>query len=809
VRYDDGDNHIYYSHYSYDAGGTLVSAQVNDGRPRKVTYLNDVSGQVLRRDEKDLIEPTTTEPNKGGDPHEIWFRFGGKQMGYVGNNGTLATGYQDSIDSRTAPTSTTAFRGGTNFGNAAVDFDLSVDPITSYNQGSGYGSYTVRGGETLSSIAANLWGDASLWYKLAEANGLSATASLAAGQTLTVPSGVMKSTHNASTFKPYDPSATMGDTSPTTPKPQKANKCGIVGAIMLAAVAIAVSAVIAPWATGLITAQLGGLGLGAGATATLGAVAGGAVAGAAGSVASQAVGLATGLQQGGFSWKGVAMAAISGGMGAGVGKLLPMPQLGGSSFLADAARGVAGNVASQGISIRLGLQKRFDWAGVAVAGAVSGAVGWMNSRLADAGIGALAGTGAAGQVTFGNAANQIVSGAAGALAGAAVRTIATGTSFGDNVLAALPQVIGATIGQALSNHVLGAPPAMGGPLEPIDEAYAQPDIVVVAPSFWERVRATMGNLVSSVIDMPGRIAHSINGWWGGNDRQPAVTIRPATGGRPPYVGGVARANSSVGNFISRQLSNPNSATASGLRTIFPAATLVVVAANNPTQASEFSMGVLLGDLAPGNSGATQAGQVVGGFVPVADARDIGAAAWGAVRGQSGSLPNLGIAIIGAVPVVGDAAKSILRNADEVTSAVGGARRAEIGPDVTRMDPRNIRFTQYSVSTRFSGPYTIDGTANALRAGTINADQVGSPMRLVLHEGQYWSLDNRRLAAFNTAGIDDVPVRITSLDSPAVMREFRQKFNPVAGEGRYAVIVDGLRERQHAEAVLRQHGLLRR
>jgi hypothetical protein len=73
----------------------LVSAQINDGRNRSVSYTQDMSGQVLRRDEQDNVSTQ-------GDPHEIWYRFGGKQMGYVGNNGTTDVDYAASIAQRTA-----------------------------------------------------------------------------------------------------------------------------------------------------------------------------------------------------------------------------------------------------------------------------------------------------------------------------------------------------------------------------------------------------------------------------------------------------------------------------------------------------------------------------------------------------------------------------------------------------------------------------------------------------------------------------------------------------------------------------------
>ncbi|HYD38919.1 MAG TPA: LysM peptidoglycan-binding domain-containing protein, partial [Allosphingosinicella sp.] len=213
------------TYFGYDASGALTSVSVQDGRPRGVTIVNDGNGQAIRRDESDYNW-------NQGDPHEIWFRFGGKQLGYTGNNGTLDTDYQTSIDNRTRTPGNGAFRFGQGWGTAHADFDLSGEAINSYGQGSAGGSYTVRTGDSLSSIAASLWGDSSLWYKLAEANGMSAANALVEGQRLTIPAGILKSQHNAGTLRPYDPGEAIGDVSPTTPQPQRAaprrgGRCGI------------------------------------------------------------------------------------------------------------------------------------------------------------------------------------------------------------------------------------------------------------------------------------------------------------------------------------------------------------------------------------------------------------------------------------------------------------------------------------------------------------------------------------------------------------------------------------------------------
>ncbi|MEP9401909.1 hypothetical protein, partial [Sphingomonas sp. VNH70] len=105
-----------------------------------------------------------------------------------------------------------------------------------------------------------------------------------------------------------------------------------------------------------------------------------------------------------------------------------------SGVLAGIGRGVLGNVLTQGTSLALGLQRRFDFVGLAVAG-VAGGVGDV---VSDGKTGTW---------------RQIKAGAASAIAAAATRSIATGTSFGDNVLAVLPDVIGSTIGRVVGNMV--------------------------------------------------------------------------------------------------------------------------------------------------------------------------------------------------------------------------------------------------------------------------------------------------------------------------------------------------------------------
>ena len=436
--------------YFYSAGGFLQKASISDGRSRTVTFTNDQNGQVIRRDERDGKYTT-------GDPHEVWYRFGGKEMGYVGNNGTLNTDHEKSITNRTATQGQGAFRNGSTYGSSYSDFDQSYAAINSFSQGSQNGTYTIQAGDTLQGIAANLWGDASLWYKLAQVNGMTGENQLIEGQSLVVPTGVTRSTNNASTFKPYNPGETIGDLNPTTPEPPKAakkKKCGVLGAILLVVVAVVVTIATAGAAAGALgtvgggvfggigtafTGGIGALGLGTGVTG----IAVGAASAAVGSIVSQAVGVATGIQDK-FSWKSVGLAAISGGLGvSGIADIANT----GNAVVNGAINGATSSMITQGIGVVTGLQDKFSWAGVAAAG-VSGAVSSGIGKWAgEKGHSIAKGIGLTGDAEMKVAAAigaTIVSGAS-ALANAATRSAIDGTNFGDAIIASIPDVVGSAI----------------------------------------------------------------------------------------------------------------------------------------------------------------------------------------------------------------------------------------------------------------------------------------------------------------------------------------------------------------------------
>jgi hypothetical protein len=81
-----------------------------------------------------------------------------------------------------------------------------------------------------------------------------------------------------------------------------------------------------------------------------------------------------------------------------------------------------------------------------------------------------------------------------------------------------------------------------------------------------------------------------------------------------------------------------------------------------------------------------------------------------------------------------------------------------------IDPSTVRFSQSSVSPTFSAGGTINDLAEGLGNGTINPADV-PPIRVVQQGEDLVSLDNRRLLAFQMAGVD-VPYVMASPEEAA-------------------------------------------
>jgi len=357
--------------YDYDQNGNLTGITDSTKPANDRVFVNDGNGTVLQ----------TTQ--------------GGKVLRNLIVNGEVLGQYGVGID---------ADKPRDDDGNPVFKQITALDPnfraIDSNFPAASIGSYQVQAGDTLQGIARSAYGDSSLWWKVAQANGITGNSDLRVGQTLTLPSSAGLGHNNVGTFRPFDPSTIVGDTTPNLPSPQGSD-CGGLGLLLVVIIAIAVTAITdgaaAPEAEAAVDSY-------AASEATLAAenVAEGvdaldtfattftqvsgqlsplvefgvpAAAAAAGSIASQAFAVATGISKK-FDWNQVGLAAIGGGVG---GELRGWNLFDAGEKVANAAvRQALGNAITQKVAVVTHLKDHFKWIDVAAAaagGAVSELVG--------------------------------------------------------------------------------------------------------------------------------------------------------------------------------------------------------------------------------------------------------------------------------------------------------------------------------------------------------------------------------------------------------------------------------------------------
>jgi len=261
-------------------------------------------------------------------------------------------------------------------------------------------TYTWSAGDTLRGVAQTVYGDANLWWVIADANGVSQEDPPEAGSVIRLPS-LTRSTNGAGTGAVYNAGRIVGDTTPEAiapPIPSEGD-CAFFAQAIIIVIAIVVTIITsgataealasaapevfgAEAAAGAGVAEAGAAGAGAAGAGAAGAgvatvapnaaalAVGGAVGGAVGSIVSQGAAMALGLQQS-FSWKQVGIAAIGGAVGGGLKTVNPF----GSAVLNAAA----GNLLTQGLAVATGLQQHFDWRSVA-ASAIAAPIGQLVSE---------------------------------------------------------------------------------------------------------------------------------------------------------------------------------------------------------------------------------------------------------------------------------------------------------------------------------------------------------------------------------------------------------------------------------------------
>ncbi|PJD92646.1 MAG: hypothetical protein CK426_01150 [Legionella sp.] len=402
-RTERGQNTYGKSRREYDSNGLLkesVDEQKDErGRPNSVQYWNSgVDGIKARADKNGLTHylhlgnKTIGDLHLSADKKQRLTVYGGFMPEKSGSSSTSAQSTSQFLDRK------------------AQEVTEDLVPSTPQDQ---LGSYTIQSSDSLEGIALQVYGDSSLWYLIADANGLTCGKSETAqshgalhlGQRLVIPPVATGQHHTSSTKKIIKSEYFIGNTSATTkaplpippPLPKKHNQLLakiIVGVV--ATVATLLTAGIAGALSGIAGSSLFTIGSSvlAGAAGGLGTTIGASfAAGVVGNLAGQAMANAFKLQEGmnvkGALVNGLLSAATSGVLG-GVNQIAGhnqlMNQLGESRIntwfnLQTAAQTMEYNAASQGLSQLAHHQNHFEWDQFAVSAITAGLLGSDSGRM--------------------------------------------------------------------------------------------------------------------------------------------------------------------------------------------------------------------------------------------------------------------------------------------------------------------------------------------------------------------------------------------------------------------------------------------
>jgi large repetitive protein len=361
---------------TYDAFGKLIKQIENtplpsnlgtlEDRARAYTYNGD--GRVLTRREGKIVSNvfTQTADASGANPNYLFVHAAGQQQAELREGGQIR------------------YNGGYTYNTQQIQ-TLNG----SGNYAAGGGTVTAQQGETLQSLAQRVYGNSSLWYVLADANGLSdPDGQLIAGTQLNTPK-VTVSNNDANTFRPYDPGEAIGPTSPglpyITPPPKKS--CNVLALVLVIIVAVVVTtftagALAAPAGASIGSIFSTGAAVLTGSAVTAGtigigtAIGAAAVGGFVGSIASQVVGKALGVVDK-ISLRSAFASGLTAGLTAGIGGTGIIKELAGAGKYAHIARGAitagVGGVTSYAANRAAGIDVSFSWKSIA-ASAVTGAI---------------------------------------------------------------------------------------------------------------------------------------------------------------------------------------------------------------------------------------------------------------------------------------------------------------------------------------------------------------------------------------------------------------------------------------------------
>ncbi len=302
------------TYFNYDANGKMSRFVKDRGtkqdRSEAASFVYDNDGKIIHK---------AYTPPKGGTVRKDadYFYANGNAIGQVGKAEDKPMAGLRNVEIGTA------------------SYNL-VDQFGRDMPGKSVSSFTAQGGETLQQVASIYFGNPSLWFVIAEANGLSPTATLVAGQSIEIPTHIESGRITSETHKVYSETEIIGNTTPNVK--QKSSKCAsFIMIIITIAIVVVAAMVIGPLAANIGAALFGAAAGTAAATVASYAIAG-AILGAASSIVTQGVAIALGLQES-FDWGKVGQEALAGalsGAATGLGQAVKAGTI--SKSMADIAR---------------------------------------------------------------------------------------------------------------------------------------------------------------------------------------------------------------------------------------------------------------------------------------------------------------------------------------------------------------------------------------------------------------------------------------------------------------------------------------
>jgi YD repeat-containing protein len=443
---------------TYDADGNLVRVKDsgNSANDRVLSYDDD--GEVLLKAQGANV---LTDPTDGDTLANLIV------------NGAITATYGTGVDANDPANAS---------GDPRItdqrDFDLSYQAVANDSPAPTSGQYQVQAGDSLQSIALAAYGDASLWYLIAQANGLSSDNDLSVGQSLIIPATVADVHNNAGTIMPYNGAKIIGSTTPTIPAPATAannRDCGMIGQILVVIAAAAQYAASSP--ASAYEGMFAMLNWNP-QTATPGQGLGFLIAGdtALGNLAGQEIDTQTGYQNS-VNWTEVGAKAVQ-DAGRAAEALLAATGVGAPAAI---ALSIAIDAASQGLDMAIGAQKSFNWqevAGTAIAAGVTAGV--AQGLGADGSFGGAFEPGSpAGQF-----ATNLVSGTVGGIVGGVSQAALSGGKIDLGGIAA-SSFNGALESSIEAPFLQDASDAFGNPIGSATSEEIAPDVPLATRDFGE------------------------------------------------------------------------------------------------------------------------------------------------------------------------------------------------------------------------------------------------------------------------------------------------------------------------------------